>query len=251
MYEKLKKLLGDTPETYYWVGFIMADGHFSENRLKIGLSSKDSEHLYKLWEYLGCHNVFYKDNTKCEFSIMDSKTVPLIKKKFDINQRKSYEPPKTINWIPSHLKYAFIIGFIDGDGSIVKQSGRDDALLRIKLHSSWLGILLEISQFISEDSNVKLVKPTINKQGYANLNLANNVVLKKLKNYTIEYNLPVLERKWVMIDENHTNKNEISKWRVEQVSEMMKMGMSNKEIREKLNLKKSTLSLLQKRNGLR
>jgi hypothetical protein len=251
MSKKLHKLLEDTPEAYYWMGFIMADGSFVGNRLKLGLSSKDNTHLKKLYKYLECENTIHEDNISCSFSIMDSHSVPLLKKKFDIKKKKTYNPPKTINWMVDYLKYAFIIGFIDGDGSIRKQHNREDVILRIKVHKNWFNIILEISTFISQGCNLEVVQPNNDKYGYVNINLANNILLKSLKNITIKYNLPVLNRKWSLINENYNNKNEIARFRVQQVTEMMKSGFTNKEIMEILNVKPSTLSNLKKRNGLR
>jgi len=251
MKRKLYKLLEETPESYYWMGFIMADGHFAGNRLVMGLSINDEDHLKKLYDFLECDNTIHKNHIGCGFSMMDSYTVPLLKTKFDINNRKTYNPPKSINWMENNLKYSFIVGFIDGDGSIIKQYKRKDPYLRIKVHSNWLHILNEIGFILSTDANVKHVEARINNQGYANINLANHILLKHLKRKVNKLKLPVLKRKWSLIDENHMNKNEVSTYRIEQVTIMMEEGLSNKIIRERLKLKKSTLSLLQKRNGLR
>jgi len=251
MNKKLEKLLLDTPETYYWMGFIMADGSFTGNRLKLGLSIKDEKLLNKLYKFIECSNVIHKDNIKCEFSVMDSYTVPLLKEKFNINNKKTYNPPKTITWMEDDLLYSFIIGFIDGDGSITKQYKRNDVILRIKLHGNWLGILDEISKFISSKAGVNPVKPKITTAGYANINLANHTLLKSLKRKVIELELPVLNRKWSIINLDHTNKMERSRFNVKKVKEYIKKGYTNKMIMEKLGLKDSTLSLLKKRNGLR
>lgn len=56
----LEKLLLDVPETYYWIGFILADGHISKNnRLVVTLSVKDKNHLIKLQKYLEIENMQY------------------------------------------------------------------------------------------------------------------------------------------------------------------------------------------------
>lgn len=253
MKRKLSRLLEETNESYYWMGFLMADGSFAGNRLTLGLSSKDSDHLKKLYNYIGCDNTIH-ENLKVNsssFSVMDAYSVPLLKEKFQINNKKTYNPPSSLDWMEDDLRYSFIIGFIDGDGSIGKQYGREDAILRIKLHSSWLGVLDDISTFINGKINVPTIKAKINNQGYGQITFANHILLKNLKNKTIELSLPVLERKWSIINENYTNKNEIAKYRIETVRKMMESGSSNKEIREALDLKPSALSNLQKRNGLR
>lgn len=251
MKKKLEKLLLDTPESYYWMGFAMADGSFVGNRLQFGLSIKDENLLGRFSHYIKCDNTIYKSGGKCEFSVMDSYSVPLLREKFDIQKKKTYNPPKTITWMEDDLLYSFIVGFIDGDGSITKQYKRNDAILRIKVHGNWLNILNDISKFISEKADVNTVKAKIDRDGYATINLGNHVLLKSLKSKTLELKLPVLSRKWSIIDLNHINKMERSKYNVRKVKEYMEKGYSNKIIMERLGLKDSTLSLLKKRNGLR
>ena len=47
----IERLLEETPETYYWIGFLMADGCISFNQsrndyhLSLAISQKDKEHL--------------------------------------------------------------------------------------------------------------------------------------------------------------------------------------------------------------
>ncbi len=44
----LQKLLNEDNETYYWIGFIMADGCISRNKtLSLGLAIQDEEHTGK------------------------------------------------------------------------------------------------------------------------------------------------------------------------------------------------------------
>lgn len=247
----LKKLLLNTPESFYWMGFIMADGTFVKNRFKLGISNKDHTHIEKLYNYLNCNNTLHVTETHSYFSIMDTKNVSQLKEKFDFNQSKTYYPPKTIKWMENDLLISFIIGFIDGDGSITKQYKRKDPILRIKLHSSWIHILDEISTFLCEKSKTPIIKSKINNQGYSQINLANHKLLKYLKKELIRLKIPHLERKWSLIDDNLINKTERSKINLEKVKVLLEKGYSDKLIREELNLKPSTLSLMISRNKLR
>ena len=44
-----RKLISETNESYYWLGFLMADGHFNKNgQIQINLAEKDLKHLQKL-----------------------------------------------------------------------------------------------------------------------------------------------------------------------------------------------------------
>ena len=137
----LSILLEDTPETFYWMGFLLADGHFEEKRIIVGLSEHDREHLEKFAKYINYtgklsvrkrepHNSVY-------LSAMDSEVVVKLREKFDIKSNKTIEPPKTLKWIPDDLFLCLMAGFIDGDGSINESS------IRIKVHSVWFNILSE------------------------------------------------------------------------------------------------------------
>jgi len=52
----LERLLENTPEAYYWIGFLMADGNFDihgyVNRLTLFLSEKDKEHIQKFSQFI-------------------------------------------------------------------------------------------------------------------------------------------------------------------------------------------------------
>lgn len=183
-------LLNDNPLTYYWLGFIMADGHFYKyKRLKVALGSKDRDHLLKLKDFLKVES--HRDYPAySEFSVMDSESIGKLCMKFHIQQNKT-EKPCNICWIKKDLITALFIGFIDGDGSIRKQTGRKDACIWIKCHRAWLGNLDIFSQAILGRNQAYL-----NKDGYANLNIGNHLILKQLKQYAIDHQLPKLERKW-------------------------------------------------------
>lgn len=203
---KLENLLQETLEAYYWCGFIAADGTFNHStmRFKIALSNKDLEHLKKLAEFLNYSGTIKdtKNNTS-GFAIQDKVNVYKIIHKFDFKQNKTMNPPSLI--IDEEEKFlAFIIGFIDGDGCINKQTGREDCILRIKIHSSWLNWLTLVIQRLSSIIDVKLTGPKINNQGYTSLQCGNRILLDFLKKKS--YALPVLQRKWSKIDENRVKK---------------------------------------------
>lgn len=52
--KKLYKLLENSPEAYYWLGFLFADGHFTQsNRLVLSVSIKDKVHLERFIKFIG------------------------------------------------------------------------------------------------------------------------------------------------------------------------------------------------------
>src|ERR1035437_351458 len=194
----LSILLEETPLTYYWIGFLLADGNFGKtNTVKCTLSSIDKDHLIKLKNFLKIKSVNFEKNEKyCTIKAMDGINAPLICKKFKIHNRKTYNPPKLSFIKDKDLKTALIAGFIDGDGCIQYKGKR--FTLSVKCHSSWLNILSDFAKFINPTTNAK-----INNSGYAIFQVLNVPSLKKLKQDVIRLQLPVLKRKWDKINLNY------------------------------------------------
>lgn len=237
----LSKLLLETPETYYWIGFILADGHIeNQTRLSVTLANKDINHLLKLKDFLGIETLHHNKNGTSYICGMDSKIIRQFSKKFNIVSNKTQNPANVSNIKDSDLLLALKIGFIDGDGSIGFQSGRKDCILRIKCHNSW-------------EKNLEYLYGNckINNQGYANVNIGNSDTLKDLKKNAIRLNLPFLTRKWDKIDLNFNSKYNITKSRVKIVKEKLNLGWSQRKIRELLGMSASGISLLISRNNLK
>ena len=104
----------------YWAGFIAADGNITKNILTITLALKDE---IILLEFLKVTNSSYKIHygkskgfPTCTIKIVSDKICEDLKNNFNITPNKSltFNPPKLHN----ELKDLFILGYIDGDGSI-------------------------------------------------------------------------------------------------------------------------------------
>lgn len=223
----LSVLLDETPEAYYWMGFLLADGHFSGGRLVLGLSNKDRQHLDKFCKFIKYKGKVRENKTlgKSTVSAMDKNIVEKICEKFDIKHDKTVNPPNSLSWIPEELLYCLFAGFIDGDGNISKFSKRNDCFIRIKIHSSWLKILNELAPLFCENKVASL-----NKDGYAELFLTGFEYVKRLKRIFIEKNLPIMDRKWEKIDLNLKTKYEIKRERDEEIPKLLKQGLKVKEI---------------------
>lgn len=240
----LTNLLLDTPEAFYWVGFLLADGSFYDNRLKLGLSPKDSEHLYKFAKFIDYHGAISITNKSISIACKNNEIVNSIKKKFDIKDRKTYNPPETIFRFKEDLVYSLLAGFIDGDGNIQNQTKRKDFFLRIKTHASWKHILKEFNTLISDKDSVK-----IDSRGYALLTISNTEKLKQLKSKILSLNIPILSRKWDVIDLNYTSKYVTASELREKVMEAYRAGIRNKDIAEKFNISKSNVTKILKTYG--
>ncbi len=269
-YSNYSKLLKDNPIAYYWIGFLLADGHFTNRAIVIGLHLKDIEHIRKFREFIEYSgpsiNKFIRKKHNREvilFSSSDYKLVPKIKDKFDISQRKTYNPPKDLSWIEKinpDLLISLIIGFIDGDGCLQqKQTSLTDnmcSVLIIGAHYSWENNLKYIAKFLFKHFNIKR---NINrnssslrrtKDDFTTLVICNQIVLRELKRKTISLNLPCMERKWNKINENYQSIDERDNKIIPKIKELLKKDLSQSEISRRLKLSRKFIYLLRKRGKL-
>lgn len=215
---KLSKLLDDSHESFYWLGFILADGHLSNsNRLHLTLSLKDKDHLIKLRNFVGEGNILEGSNTlnskkypNISLNIMDKRTISVLKCKYKISSNKTISPPDLSSLSKDQL-FCVMIGFIDGDGCIRYQTGRKDCHLSVKCHSSWQDTL----SYLFEK------QCRINNAGYAYLCITDNTLLREIKRKAIEFKLPYLERKWNIIDTTKTSRYITAEQRLNSTLSMM------------------------------
>lgn len=223
------KLLAEDPISYYWVGFLLADGYFFNNRVRLALSNLDKNHLIAFSDFIDCSN-FKINKNHCCVSAKDTLLMPGLLKKFDIKKRKTYNPPRNFSIEKDELFVAFVIGFIDGDGSIKKVYKREDCSITIKLHCSWLDFLQKLSDRIAGLLQLKPNVAKINKSGYARVVFSNNKILVFLKKETIRLKLPVLDRKWAKIDETRKTRKEIYDIKYQRATELLLLGKRLEEV---------------------
>ena len=229
----LSVLLNDNYITYYWIGFIMADGSISDsNRLRVAIHKKDIDHLIKLKNFLSIKNILSSgcNREMVGISAMNTRVIDILSKKFCIKNNKTYIPCSLEN-ISVDLLFSLSIGFIDGDGSISKQYKREDPVLRVKNYKTWYSNLLLMY------GNCK-----INGRGYAVSCICENKILKEMKRKALSLNLPIMERKWNNIDLNYTSGSEIFLGRLSKIEELLSKELSRRDICNELNISKSVLS---------
>lgn len=194
-------LLQDTPEIYYWIGFLLADGHFSnKNRITCSLASRDKDHLNKLSNLLGSqiHPFEVKKNSYYRLSVMDTKNVNKIILKFDINSNKTHNPPKLdyFKTLPVNLFLSLFVGFIDGDGSITPRKSTKGTFLRIQVYKTWLEFLNYGIDVITSAAEISSPIARLNKRGYAMCNISKQKLINYIYLFAEQHNLPILARKW-------------------------------------------------------
>lgn len=201
----LSFLLSSNLEAFYWAGFILADGCISQNReLIIKLGNGDKSHLEKLANKIKVNVHPFERFTKgkprnfVSISAMDSDLIPILSKKFDFKQAKTYNPPDFLYYksnFSNEELLALIIGYIDGDGCITVN--RTNISITIECHESWLDFFNSYNNFIHDYFNC-LVENKVYRgnRGSTIMKIGKRSIIKGIYAFIIEHNLPVLERKW-------------------------------------------------------
>ena len=186
-------LLDDNLISYYWMGFIYADGHIKTcGRLIVSGHTKDIDHLRKFAALVNAKVHIYKYSyEKSEIavvSVYDKFLIPKIAKKFDIKPRKTYEPPnfEKLPFTKEQL-IAILIGFIDGDGS----RRNDCNAFSIGNHINWFDIHKYFSKNVFQDNKVSI-------RTYENKSIMwiGSGWYRILLEFVKLHKLPILERKW-------------------------------------------------------
>jgi hypothetical protein len=200
-------LLLNTYESFYWIGFILADGHISKNnRLQITISERDFGHLSKFAELIKTdikigilRNKGYSTNSKfCEIKLMDTGNIAKIKAKFNIESNKTYNPPlfENYNNFDDNFLFALLIGCIDGDGSIGRRKNLLSYRATLKVHVSWEKFYKTLFDKLNLTYGYSIVDGK-----YINITFAST--LPTLKQKIIDFDIPALTRKWDTVDENY------------------------------------------------
>jgi len=120
-----------TPESAYWIGFIIADGCIMQRNkytylTRICLANIDKDHILKYQKFIGSNHPLYidKNNKNAVYSDISSKKLFYSLKKWGVEERKTYSKLSFISKIPDEFKPYFICGIFDGDGSFIVRNKR-------------------------------------------------------------------------------------------------------------------------------
>ena len=205
----LLPLLNNSLCSYYWLGFLLADGHFSTSCLSIELSTKDKAHLATFLNFLSLPSSYLKIRTRCIFSgsfdqvsvkLNDVLTVPKIRTLLGlVETNKTKHPPTNISSFTLDQQLALFVGFIDGDGCISKRANYSSAILSIEVDPTWLSILqhfeLLLKQFGNFTAKTRLYSSST-RTTICRFQLRKSTILRSLKQFATKNSLPILTRKW-------------------------------------------------------
>lgn len=237
----IEKLLLDVPESYYWIGFLLADGHLTNARFSVSLAEKDYNHLLKFADYIGYTKRISKRINPIDgwgagcisyaVYLHDKFYLKQIKDKFDIHDQKTYNPPnpKVFQSMTDDQLTALVAGYIDGDGSISMYYN-----VKIQVHKSWLNVLKYFAQIIGESSQTY-------DRDFAYLLNCTTEELKRFKRKCLRLNLPLLNRKWDRVDLNFTSHLHRSKERYSKFIDLFKLDTPLQQIADCVGVQLRTI----------
>lgn len=207
----ISRLLNDDLETFYWIGFILADGYIVDygkhKVLGIELSKKDENHLWKFAKLIGnvvhyrSRSTNYAKTTETCFVKTSNDSINDIMEKYDIHLNKTNNPPDVSKWnFTDDQLLSLIIGFIDGDGSIsnrTNQYGSKSTMISMQNNSKWKPFLEFVRNYIVENIDEKFRGRVQNNcRNHAYLCITRSSVINYMQQFSIENNLPIVKRKW-------------------------------------------------------
>lgn len=241
----LSILLEDTHDAFYWIGYLLADGSFNSKHLSFD-TAHDLNQLLKFAKFIKYKNKIYINNKQethyklNTIRVMDSINIEKIMLKFDINNRKTYNPPDFDKYdlFDRKLIFSLFVGFVDGDGCLHKCKNKYSSIvLTINIHKTWENFLKKINEYIFDNKFVIKVNREL-----VRMTTWNRSLIKQIKSHINEYKLPVLERKWDKIDLNDYSKKEYMQMIIPKLyAEFEISKTTKKEIANKYNLSLQTV----------
>jgi len=249
----LNKLLEDNSLSYYYIGLLMADGHFetkgSKKTIDLALNKNDKDYLQKYADFVEYKKeMSYRENcSSYRVIVSDQNLVSKITRKFNFNDRKTYMPP-VLTWIKDispDLYFSLWVGYIDGDGSIRykknrKKENRDSCSIRIQCHKSWVNNLIEFEEFLYsyfeiKRNNKKL--PRINSRGESFFDISDMALVVKMKHKIIDLGIydNVMHRKWGIIKLDYENPQfKLADERMQEIRALISEGKTAVDISEEI-----------------
>lgn len=197
---KLEYLMGDSLDVFYWLGFILADGSISNRgNLRIRLSVVDKAHLEKLGSVLGIkvteytYNTNFKEGRGCSLTCLDSINGPKILERLRVQSNKTKNPPTNLDFLTTDCQFiSFLLGFIDGDGTVRKRYG-----IQVNCHAVMLPVFILFQERLAGLGIKSYSK--LDSRGYSLFTICTSADVLFLKNFAKNYQIPILERKWDQI----------------------------------------------------
>jgi len=255
---KIEVLLTNTKISWYWLGFLLADGNFSKDGIFLSVCDKDLAHLEKFRKFTshggkldsGCKDTPFGFSSYNKIFLGGKEEVgKLMEILYLTNTCKTYNPPTSLPTISREKLISLFIGFIDGDGSISKRK-RGGVTIEIEIHVSWKNYLNSLITMIYECCGESYSNKIEHLQTTVKFCISNPIVMKFLKNKIKEYSLPILQRKWDNLDEVNGSRFEEQRRREKLFPALIEQGYSLKDLADFFHMNKPNVCRTIKRLGL-
>lgn len=213
-----------TSDSYYWAGFIAADGCIKDRDscMELTLGIKDIKHLNKF-------NISIKSSYKiitkfkgrhecCSLTLYSKKLITDLNTNFCITPRKSLtlEYPKFTN---KFLEDSFIRGYIDGDGCINKKVATISIL---GTHNFLSGVVKRFEEITNDEFIIRKKHKTSN---IFDLRVYGNRARILFKHFS-NLNVPNMNRKWDRNNDVFTLPKERKELELKFVAPMLKVSVT-------------------------
>lgn len=210
----LSPLLGDDLQSFYWIGFILADGSVYRTYLSIKIQCTDIDFLKEFSRLTKSKISFgrrkdgdgFSGKDFCKICVSHKEVVDKLKVKFNIKSNKTYAPPDTSLWDFSKEQcLALIAGFIDGDGSITKNENFTN--IDVSNHISWFSFhnwMKNVLFLFTNDDRSSVL--SVNKRGQSKIRI-NQKTTFLLFDFLKENNLFFMHRKWIYLNSHRRYKD--------------------------------------------
>ncbi len=194
----IENLFNNSNEAFYWLGLIASDGSITKDgTLKVDLIETDKDYLINMSKFLNSSFYLYPkyknstENSKgiCRVKIKDKIEGKKLREFFNINDKKTYTSIDLKNVIEKEHFLCFLIGYIDGDGTISEKN-----YISIDGHKNIESLFLIFKERLIEilgfdDFTIFKYKDMVR----LNLKITSTKLLNELKN---NLEIPYMKRKW-------------------------------------------------------
>lgn len=192
----LLKLMDNSYESFYWLGFILADGSFYKTRFEFSLQEKDLDCLKSFCLYIGNSPIYKKGNSYRTFfnnKIANKEFCEV----YDIKDRKTYNAPSFELFYDKYTDnqlYALLFGLIDGDGCIYVNN--NIKIIGITFHKNWYEFYKKLFARLNIYCNFANIKD----KNIMTLAVCRKQEIHNLYENLIKLNINYLERKWKKVE---------------------------------------------------
>ena len=178
----------DNPKSFYWAGFIAADGCVcmqdgKYKQLRIELSSKDYDHLLKFKEAIDFTGNVYLTKRKSCIIVINSENIFDDLHRFGIVKNKTFTykiPTKIL--LSKHVNH-FLRGYFDGDGCLSRTLSKNEYVSQMSFNMvGTKNFINQFSHILEKECKLKAKCPRSIKNIFT-VSFGGNNIVKKIMDY--------------------------------------------------------------------